>query len=144
MLKLIDRQLVRGYLKAYLVCLVSLLSLYIVVDLFTNLDEFTTKNDTLLAAFEHIGTYYGYMIAHIFDKLAEAVVLLASMFTVAWMQRNNELLPLLSAGVSTRRVVMPVLLGACCMLGVSVANQELLIPRIGNELLTAKDDPYGE
>jgi lipopolysaccharide export system permease protein len=52
------------------------------------------------------------------------------MFTVAWMQRNNELLPQLSAGVSTRRVVFPVLLAACGMLALSVVNQEFFLPSI--------------
>src|SRR5947209_1372964 len=39
MIKLLDRQMVRGYFKAYAVCLLSLLSLYVVVDLFINLDD---------------------------------------------------------------------------------------------------------
>jgi lipopolysaccharide export system permease protein len=144
MIKQIDWLLIKGYFKSYFICLLSLLSLYVVVDLFTNLDEFTHNHHGLLPILQHIGTYYSYQIVHIFDRLSEVIVLLAAMFTVAWMQHCNELLPLLSAGVSTRRVVVPVLFGACCMLGVTVANQELLIPQIGNELIAAKDDPFGE
>src|SRR5207244_2579388 len=44
----------------------------------------------------------------------------------------------------TRRVVRPVLLSACAMLGVMLVNQEVLIPRISTELLVDKDDPYGQ
>src|SRR5437762_807451 len=130
MIKLIDRQMIRGYFKAYFVCLTSLLSLYVVVDLFTNLDDFTHRHKGLLAIFQHITTYYGYKVTQIFDRLCEAIVLLAAMFTVALMQRNNEQVPLLSAGVSTRRIVMPVLFCACLMLTLTVLNQELVIPRI--------------
>src|SRR5216683_894352 len=126
----IDRLLIRAYFKAYFVCLVSLLGLYIVVDLFTNLDDFTGKHHGLAPIVRHIGFYYTNHVALIFDRLCEAIVLLAGMFTIAWMQRYNELLPLLSAGVSTRRVVQPVLLSACFMLTLAVANQELHIPRI--------------
>ena len=100
-IKLIDRQMIRGYFKSYFVCLASLLSLYVVVDLFTNLDDFTHHNG-LWASLLRIFTYYAYKVAQIFDRLCEAIVLLAAMFTVAWMQRNNEQVPLLSAGVSTR------------------------------------------
>src|SRR5262249_18706493 len=92
----------------------------------------------------HIATYYGYQVSLIFDKMCEAIMLLAAMFTVAWMQRSNELLPLLSAGVSTHRVVRPVLFSACAMLGLTVANQEFVIPRIANFLLNDRDDPKGE
>src|SRR5438067_11833243 len=141
---LLDRMLIRGYLKAYVVCLVSLLSLYVVIDLFTNVDEFAEQHRGLAPILKHIGVYYGYKVAHIFDLLCEAILLLAAMFTVAWMQRNNELLPLLSAGISTHRVVRPVLLSACAMLGLTIVNQELVIPEIGNVLFAPKDDPNGD
>jgi lipopolysaccharide export system permease protein len=144
MLKLVDRQLVRGYFKAYFICLTSLVSLYIVVDLFTNLDEFSRHNGGLETTLNLIGVYYGYKVTKIFDQLCEAILLMAAMFTVAWMQRNNEQLPMLSAGVSTRRLVMPVILSACLMLAVTVVNQELVIPRIGEKLTYQKDDPKGE
>jgi len=144
-MNLLDRLLIRSYVKAYIVCLVSLLSLYIVVDLFTNVDDFFTEHHRGLASvLMHIGSYYGYKISQIFDRLCEAIILLAAMFTVAMMQRNNELLPLLSAGVSTHRVVRPVLLSACGMLLITVANQELIIPHIANYLFYSRDDPNGE
>ena len=143
-MKILDRFLIRGYLKAYMVCLVSLLSLYIIVDLFTNVDDFAEQHRGLAPIFKHIGVYYGYKLAHIFDLLCEAIVLLAAMFTVTMMQRNNELIPLLSAGVSTHRVVRPVLVSACTMLGLTSLNQELIIPRIGSFLLNSREDPKGE
>ncbi|HMC66027.1 MAG TPA: LptF/LptG family permease, partial [Gemmataceae bacterium] len=143
-MKLLDRQMIYAYLKAYLICLVSLLSLYIVVDLFTNMEDFTGHHRRVWAVLQHIGTYYGYKVTQIFDRLCEAIVLLAAMFTVAWMQRHNELLPLLSAGVPTRRVIRPVLLAACTMLGLSVLNQEFIIPRIATYLLAERQDPLNE
>jgi lipopolysaccharide export system permease protein len=144
MLTLMDRQMIRGFFKAYFVCLTSLLSLYVVVDLFTNLEEFTHQHAGLAAVLAEIAAYYGYRIAQIYDRLSEVIVLLAGMFTVAWMQRCNEQTPYLCAGVSTRRLVLPVLGCAALMLGVGVANQELVIPRIGERLSYDKDDPDGE
>src|SRR5262249_3719101 len=55
-----------------------------------------------------------------------------------------ELLPLLSAGVATQRVVRPVLLSAGLMLGMTVANQELIIPRIADNLNNERSDPQGD
>ncbi len=144
MIKLIDRQMVRGYYKSYLVCVSSLLSLYVVVDLFNNLDDFTRQKSGLVSVAKHVGQYYAYRVPQIFDRLCEAIVLLAAMFTVALMQRNNEQVPLLSAGVSTRRIVAPVLLCAFSMLSLAVLNQELLIPRIADQLVLDRDDPDGE
>jgi lipopolysaccharide export system permease protein len=138
----LDRSLFRAYLQAYLICLVSLLSLYVVVDLFMNLEDFAHQG--LEAVLRHVLTYYGYKVIQIFDRLSEPIVLLAAMFTVAWVQRNNELLPLLSAGVPTRRVIRPVLVGAAVTLGLGVANQELVIPNVADSLLIDRDDPGGE
>jgi lipopolysaccharide export system permease protein len=140
----IDRLLIIGYFKSYFICLISLLSLYVVVDLFMNLEDFAHHGDTLSAVLTHIAIYYGYRITNIYDRLSEAIVLLAAMFTVAWMQHSNELIPLLSAGVSTKRVVRPVLLSACFMMTITVLNQEFVIPRISAELMADKDDPQGE
>jgi lipopolysaccharide export system permease protein len=142
-MKLIDRVLFVAYVKAYLLCLVSLLSLYVVIDLFTKLDDMTQHVRGLTAVLRYLGTYYGYQVIRIFDQLCEAIVLLAAMFTVAWVQRNNELLPLLSAGVPTRRVFRPVLVGAALTVGLGIVNQEVVIPRAANGLLAERGDPDG-
>ena len=39
-MRILDRQRYWAYLKAYVICFVALVGLYIVVDAFTNLDEF--------------------------------------------------------------------------------------------------------
>ena len=143
MLGYLDRQMIFNYVKAYLVCLTSLLGLFIVVDLFTNLDEFTSHRQGLAVTLQHVGVYYGSSIPKMFDRLCEAISLLAAVFTVAWMQRNNELLPRLSAGVSTRRVVLPVLIGACGMLGMAILNQEFVLPRVDNFVVENRDNLTG-
>jgi lipopolysaccharide export system permease protein len=145
MVKQIDRLMIQGYLKSYFVCLVSLLSLYIVVDLFTNLDDFIHNNESngLNKVIGRIVSYYGFRIPQFFDRLCEAIVLLAGMFTVAMMQRNNEQLPLLSAGVSTHRIIAPVIGCACFMMTLTILNQELVIPRIRHKLVQERSDPGG-
>src|SRR5262249_48187596 len=139
--KLLDRQLIYSYLKAYIVCLVSLLSLFIVVDLFTNLEKFSQHNPGLITFLKHVGRYYSMWTLTVFDRLGGSFFVLAAMFTVAWMQRHNELLPLLSAGVSPRRVVRPVLLAGCGMLGLVACNQEFLLPIADPFLIEHRLDP---
>src|SRR5262245_50363039 len=144
MLTLIDRQLIRSYFKGYFICLVSLLSLYIVVDLFTNIEEFSNHTGGVGMTAHLIGVYYGFKVWQIFDRLCEAILVLAATFTVTWMRRNNEQIPLLSCGVSTQRIVRPVLFSACCMLSLNLINQEIIIPAIGIKMMFQRDDPDGE
>ncbi|MGL4419463.1 MAG: LptF/LptG family permease, partial [Gemmataceae bacterium] len=125
MMMTLDRMVLIAFVRSYLIVLVSLLSLYIVIDLFTNLDDFAGRG-SFLGMLEHIGKYYGVRVLQIFDRLCEAITLLAAMFTISWMQRNNELLPQLSAGISTHRIIRPVILGSMTMLCLGPINQEYL------------------
>jgi lipopolysaccharide export system permease protein len=144
MFKHIDWLMIVGYFKSYAICLISLLTLYIVVDLFMHLDDFVSHNvHGLGQVVTRITVYYGYRVPQFFDRMTEAIVLLAGMFTVAMMQKNNEQLPLLSAGVSTHRIIAPVLFCACFMHVLTVLNQELIIPRIGDKLTLERSDPGG-
>jgi lipopolysaccharide export system permease protein len=144
MLKLLDRQMIRGYLQSYVYCLVGFLTLYVVVDLFTHLDDFLGHGKPFFQALRHIASYYGIKVFQIFDRLCEAIVLMAAVFTVTWMQRNNEQLPYLSAGVSTHRIIAPVLVCACAMLTLAVVNQEVMLPRFADKLMYDKGDPEGD
>ena len=78
-----------------------------------------------------------------FDLLAEPFTLMAARFTLAWMQKNNELLPQLSAGIPTRRAVRPVLIGAAITLTFAPLNVRVHHSEIADELMTARDDPEG-
>ncbi len=141
-MSILDRQLFVSYLRSYAIVLSCLLGLYVTVDLFMNLDNFTLG--TLSQNVRHIIKYYTANIFKIFDLLTEVMTLAAAVFTVAWMQRNNELLPQLSAGVPTRRVVRPVLLGAVLTLALGPLNKELVIPAYADELNLPRDDPKRE
>jgi lipopolysaccharide export system permease protein len=143
MFTILDRQMIFNYFKAYVFCLVSLMGLFIVVDLFMNLEDFTSNRGDFSEVAKFVGIYYGYKSFQIFDRLCESVILLAGMFTVAWMQRSNELVPLLSAGVSTRRAVQPVLICASAMMGLAAVNQEIGLPAIDSFMLENRKNPDG-
>ena len=51
---------------------------------------------------------------------------------------------LAACGVSTQRIVRPVLLSACVLISVNIINQEVIIPSIGIKLMFQRDDPNGE
>lgn len=135
----LDRLYFVGYVRSYLIVLVSLLSLYIIVDLFTNLDDFS--KGSFAENLKHILNYYTANVAKIFNQLSELITLIGAMFTVAWMQRSNELLPQLSAGISTQRIVRPILFGCLLTIALGPLNQEFFIPAVAGELQKKRDDP---
>jgi lipopolysaccharide export system permease protein len=139
----LDRMFLISYLRSYLIVCTCLIGLYAVLDLFTHLDDFVNRPGGFGAVIAHIVTYYGYRVPQVFDLMAEFLTLAAAAFSVSWMQRNNELMPQLSAGIPTRRAIRPMLLGAVFTLCLSPLNQEFVIPEVADQLMTQRDDPEG-
>src|SRR5262245_14882564 len=143
MMTTLDRMFLTVYFRSYIIACTCLIDLYAIFDLFTHLDDFVNKPGGFAASVERIVSYYGYRIPQMFDLMAEFLTLMAAAFTVAWMQRNNELLPQLSAGIPTRRAIRPVLIGAAITLSLAPLNSEFVIPEVADQLMTQRDDPDG-
>lgn len=143
LVSILDRMILLSFFRSYAIVWTSLISLYVVIDLFTHLDSFANRPGGFVAVAGHIARYYGYRIPQMFDLMAEPIALLAATFTVSWMQRNNELLPQLSAGIPTHRVIRPVLIGAALAVGLAPLNTEFVIPLVADELMRSRDDPEG-
>lgn len=139
-MRILDRERYWAFFKAFVICFVSLVGLYIVIDAFTNFDEFVEVTESTGPLLRHMGRYYLVRVSLFFDRLCGVITMMAAIFTVTWLQRNNELLAMLAAGVSAQRVVRPVLVGAVFVSAAAAANQELIIPRISDELQRTPDD----
>jgi lipopolysaccharide export system permease protein len=138
-MRILDRQRYWNFFKAYFICFVTFIGLYIVIDAFANIDEFAkrAKGWQLLLV---MGRYYLIRSSQIYDRLFGVITMMAAIFTVTWMQRSNELIAMLAAGIGTKRVIRPVIVGAVLVNGLAVANQECILPRFGDELLKNPDD----
>jgi lipopolysaccharide export system permease protein len=138
-MRILDRQRYWAFLKAYAICFISLIGLYIVIDAFSNFDEFTPRARGL-ALIRVMGRFYLVHMSQYFDRLCGVIGMMAAIFTVTWMQKNNELLAMLAAGVSTHRVIRPVWISALIVSGLAVVNQEFIMPPLGEELQKTHDD----
>jgi lipopolysaccharide export system permease protein len=132
--RILDRQRYWAFFKAYVICFIALVGLYIVIDAFSNLDEFAERADGALDMLRIMGRYYAVHMSQFYDRLCGVISMMAAIFTVTWMQKNNELLAMLAAGISTQRVIRPVWISAVLVSGLAVANQELIMPRVAEEL----------
>ncbi len=142
---IIDRYMLRQFLSTFVICCLSLFGLYVVFDLFTNLEEFLRcgreQNGGVLSL---IASFYGYQTAVFFDQTAGLLALVAAMFTVAWIQRHNELTALMAAGIAKTRVAAPVIVAAVIVAFLAAANRELLIPQIRDPLSRRPQDLIGD
>lgn len=143
-MRIIDRYLLHQFLKTFLICYISLTGLMIVFDAFTNLEEFMRVSDKGGGLAHLMGTYYACQSIYIFDRTAGFLLLMAAMFTVAWIQRHNELTALMAAGISRVRVVRSMIVAAIVITLLAAANRELVIPQFREELTKRPQDMVGD
>lgn len=128
-MRIMDRYLLRNFLVAYLICFSSLVGLHVVIDLFSNADEFVEDHPGTLIFLRRAGTYYFVHSFEYFNRLSPFITMIASMTTLASLQRSNEIVALLAAGIPTKRALMPILGGTGLMIALGVINRELIVPR---------------
>jgi lipopolysaccharide export system permease protein len=139
-MRILDKQRYWAYLKAYVICFVALVGLYVVFDAFTNLDEFAEVTDNTGALLMKMGRFYLVRTSMFYDRLCGVIGMMAAIFTVTWMQKDNELLAMMAAGISARRAIRPVIICAVLVSTLAVINQEWIIPRVAAELQLPADD----
>ncbi|AMV39607.1 LptF/LptG family permease [Planctomyces sp. SH-PL62] len=139
-MRILDRQRFWAFGKAYITCYISFVGLWIVLDAFSNVDEFTKRTVGFGQLMSAMGRYYLIRQAEYFDKLGGVISMMAAIFTVTWMQRANEQIAMLAAGISTNRIIRPVVVCSILVSFLSIANQELIIPRYAEELQKSHAD----
>jgi lipopolysaccharide export system permease protein len=139
-MRILDRQRYWAFLKAYFICFTALVGLYVVIDAFSNYDEFLKRADGPREMFQVMGRYYLVHMTQFYDRLCGVITMMAAIFTVTWMQKSNELLAMLAAGISTQRVIRPVLISSVLVSGLAIVNQELIMPPLAEDLQKTHDD----
>jgi lipopolysaccharide export system permease protein len=141
----IDRYLLTLYGRVLLICFLSVCGLLIVVDIFTNLDEFVRsaeRGDTSLISV--LAGYYGPYMLSIFERLSGLLALLALLFAIAWLNKTHELTALLAAGVTKRRVIRPLLVASMLVILGAAALREFSVPRFQDRLDRNPQDLTGD
>jgi lipopolysaccharide export system permease protein len=130
----IDRYLLRQFLWVFTIFFCSFLGLYVVADSVNNFEEFSTYARDHGGLLKVIGEYYGYRAFAFFDQISPLLILIAAMFTLAAFRRHNEMTVLLAAGISKARIARPIIVTAVLFALLAVANREVIIPSIREEL----------
>jgi lipopolysaccharide export system permease protein len=113
------------------------------VDMVLNIDEFMKGGDDNGAVSgwqlgAHIARYYFFRCFEYFQLLCGAAMLVGGAFAVARLNKHNELVAFKASGVSVYRLLRPVIVSAVGVSALYIANQELIIPNIIDELASKR------
>src|SRR6266508_5531159 len=123
-MRLLDRYVVRNFLQVYLYCIAGFISIWLIFDISDNISSFIE---------EHIGLrlvaqYYATQVPQIFIILLPVSLLLALLFTLGRMSRANEIVSMLTAGISLPRVLLPLIGMGLLTVAASMALNYSLAP----------------
>src|SRR5438445_447817 len=129
-----DRYLLRRYWHVFAVGYLAMFGLYFVIDVFTNVTDFLEQSKGSIALVTAVAQYYSYRACYFFGLIGGTLEVIAAMVALALVQKHGELNPILSAGISTFRLMRTLLVGAFMVNGLILINQEIVIPRIAVHL----------
>ena len=139
-----DRYVLRVFIRVLAICFFSLTGLFIVIDLFGNLEEFISYAERQGSLFAVVAEYYGARILSFFDRTSALLALVAAIFTITWFQRTNELTAIMAAGISKARAIRILIFAAIFVAILGAVNREIGLPRVRDKLTRNAQDWLGE
>ncbi len=137
----VDRYIAASFLSNYVILLLAGIGVYIFSDLLVNLDEFTEGRALgLTEILGQMADFYGYNLPRYYQQLGGVMLGIAAGFTFALMLRNNELTPLVAAGVPLQRLAAPALLVSVVLVAAWVVNGEVVVPALAHKIARQHGD----
>ena len=131
---IIDRYLLFAFFKILLILFVSFSGLYIVIHLFTNLDEVgdIVEKEGYKVLFTE---FYGPQLLDLFNRMTGFLILTSGIFSITMMQRRREMTAIEAAGITKARIVRPIIFASIAVIAVAAVSRELWIPPIKHKLV---------
>src|SRR5262245_19915419 len=104
-MKLLDRYVIRNFLQVYFYCIAGFISIWLIFDVSDNISTFIDEHVGLLLVIR----YYATQLPQVFIILLPGSLLLSLLFALGRMSRANEIVSMLTAGVSLPRVSLPLI-----------------------------------
>jgi len=115
-----DRYVAKLFVGSYAVALLLVVGIFVILDLASNLDDYlATGPDGTTPSGWLVLEAYLYNTPFLFLQVAPFVTLVGGLFTVTKLMKAREVVAALGAGVSSRRMLLPVFLGGM-LLGLSM------------------------
>lgn len=122
-MRIIDRYISTRFLIPFVYCLSGFSMIFVIGDLFENLDDFLESSGWFLVALR----YYLLFLPSIFGYITAVAVLLALLSSLSVLKKYNEISAMRSAGISVYRIAAPLLLLTLVIaLAVFYINEEVV------------------
>jgi len=104
-MRILDRYVIRNFLQVYFYCIAGFISIWLIFDVSDNISTFIDQHVGLRLVIR----YYATQLPQVLIILLPVSLLLSLLFTLGRMSRANEIVSMLTAGVSLLRVLRPLI-----------------------------------
>jgi len=104
-MRILDRYIIKSVLSIFFACLMTFFSLYIVIDVFANLENILKHKVELVILIQ----YYLSFLPLIFVQVSPIAALLSTLYTFANLNRSNEIIAMRSSGLSIQYITKTVI-----------------------------------
>jgi lipopolysaccharide export system permease protein len=125
-LKILDIYVIRKFLSTFLLSIVLILSIVVIFDLSEKIDDFLESGAKLKAI---LFDYYLNFIPYFGVLFSSLFAFIAVIYFTSRMAYNTEIIAILSSGMSFRRFLLPYLISAIFIAGVSFYLSDQVIPQ---------------
>lgn len=123
-MRLLDRYILVHFFKAYVYCIAAFVSIWFIFDVSDNISNFLDQRVSRMLILK----YYLTQIPQILVTSLPLSLLLALLFSLGRMSRSNEIVSMLTAGVSLPRILSPLFAVGFLTTGVSTFLNYSLAP----------------
>src|SRR5215472_8750610 len=120
-MRLLDRYVVRNFVQVYFYCIAGFTSIWLIFDVSDNISSFIDNHIPLLL----VVRYYATQIPQVFIILLPVALLLSLLFALGRMSRANEIVSMLTAGVSLPRLLLLIGIGILTVAASMALNYSL-------------------
>ena len=103
--KIIDQYILKKFISTLLAVLIAFIAIFIIVNIIDFLDKFIERNLTS----REILLYYIYTIPLFVNIALPMSILIATIYTIGTLQKNNEITAIKASGISIRRIGFPII-----------------------------------
>jgi LPS export ABC transporter permease LptG len=136
-MRLLDRYILRHFLQAFVYCIAGFISIWFIFDVSDNISTFLDQRISRMLILK----YYLTQAPQILVILLPVALLLALLFSLGRMSRSNEIVSMLTAGVSLPRIIAPLLLAALLTTAASTFLNYSLAPHAEYARKKLLEDP---
>lgn len=137
-MKILDRYLIKEFLKPFICCLLIFTALIFIAQLFEELDHIQALG---------LGTmviYFLYRTPFFLTQFAPVAVLLAGLWSLGNLSKNYEIIAMKAGGISFRRILVPMLGLALIISFFTLILNESLIPPLNMKVKRFEEQKMDE